>query len=392
MRDIKVVIGSNYGDEGKGYMTDYFSSLNENEKTIVVCSNGGSQKGHTVETNDNKRHIFHHFGSGMFVNADTFLPKAYILNPIIFVQEYNDIKQKTNITNTFIDNDCRFSTPFDMMLNQILEISRNNNRHGSCGFGIWETVVRYREDENAITIKQASKLSKQELYDYVLKCKEYSLNRLKNIYKINLEDYDDWKDLWYNSNLVMNYIDDFNFMIQKTQFVSKNKILNDYKNIVFENSQGLLLDQSKKEYINNTTPSNTGLKAVIEILNNWENNEEKEIEVCYVTRSYITKHGAGNLPNECKKEDINVDMFDKTNRPNPYQGTLRYAKLDYKQLLKQINDDFEESKKISNIKFYKSLAITHLNEYPFDEDKIIDKFDNVYLSNGKTRDYVIKKK
>lgn len=61
MKDIKIVIGANFGDEGKGLMTDYFS---QKSNSIVVCSNGGAQRGHTVTTPTAIRHVFHHFGSG----------------------------------------------------------------------------------------------------------------------------------------------------------------------------------------------------------------------------------------------------------------------------------------------------------------------------------------
>ena len=54
MKNVKVVIGANFGDEGKGLMTDYFSyEAKKNKKScIVVCHNGGAQKGHTVVTKD----------------------------------------------------------------------------------------------------------------------------------------------------------------------------------------------------------------------------------------------------------------------------------------------------------------------------------------------------
>ena len=46
MKDIKIVIGANFGDEGKGKLTDYYTKNADN--CIVVCSNGGAQRGHTV--------------------------------------------------------------------------------------------------------------------------------------------------------------------------------------------------------------------------------------------------------------------------------------------------------------------------------------------------------
>ena len=61
---IKIVIGANFGDEGKGLITDFFSYC---LPTLVVMSNGGAQRGHTVDTADGKHHVFKHFGSGTFL-------------------------------------------------------------------------------------------------------------------------------------------------------------------------------------------------------------------------------------------------------------------------------------------------------------------------------------
>ena len=52
MAEIKIVYGTNFGDEGKGLMTDYFchNAIQAGNKVLVVLSNGGSQRGHTVVT------------------------------------------------------------------------------------------------------------------------------------------------------------------------------------------------------------------------------------------------------------------------------------------------------------------------------------------------------
>ena len=138
MKDIKIVLGANFGDEGKGLMTDYFS---QSPDTIVVCSNGGAQRGHTVETPDGIRHVFHHFGSGILNSkierqrAATYLSEDFIVNPIIFKQEYEELCSLGYKPETYIHKNCMVSTPYDMMANQIIEENRGKNKHGSCGLG-----------------------------------------------------------------------------------------------------------------------------------------------------------------------------------------------------------------------------------------------------------------
>ena len=85
--------------------------------------------------------------------------------------------------------------------------------------------------------------------------------------------------------------------------------------------------------------------------------EETDIETHYITRTYLTRHGAGDFATECNKEDINKDMFDKTNIYNDYQGTLRYGYIDIDKLQERIKND---SKLIPQNRYF--LFVTHLNE------------------------------
>lgn len=78
----------------------------------------------------------------------------------------------------------------------------------------------------------------------------------------------------------------------------------------------------------------------------------------------MTRHGAGAFPTECDKDEINADMFDQTNVPNPHQDTLRYGKLDVEDLIKRCNADVNGL----GLPCEKVLAVTHTNEY----------FDDVY--------------
>lgn len=317
MKDIKIVVGSNWGDEGKGLMTDYFS---QKPNSIVVCSNGGAQRGHTVTTPDGIRHVFHHFGSGTFNHASTYLSEDFIVNPIIFKQEYNELMKLGYIPNVYINQNCMLTTPFDMMANQIIEEDRGENKHGSCGLGIFETIKRYKAGITNVD---------SHIREYYLK-----------------------------------------------QF--------ERENIVFEAAQGLLLDQNNTEYFPHLTPSNTGIKNPKRIIENVEWNDEINVETCYVSRTYLTRHGAGKFPSECNKRFINEYMFDKTNVPNPFQDTLRYGTLDLEELYSRCSND------IGNFGDKKSIAITHCNEYDWDNDKLIELFKdwNIYYSDGETHNDV----
>lgn len=364
MKDIKIVCGANFGDEGKGLMTDYFS---QKPNSIVVCSNGGAQRGHTVTTLDAIRHVFHHFGSGTFNDASTYLSEDFIVNPIIFKQEYDELINLGYVPNTYINQNCMITTPFDMMANQIIEESRGKNKHGSCGLGIFETIKRY----------------KAGITDINYNIRDYYIDLFK---KENIILSSEWTRIFIDNGIFEHFLDDWDFMNSHSLAISDNYFLNQFDNIIFEAAQGLLLDQNNTEYFPHLTPSNTGIKNPQKIIENINWNDEINVETCYISRTYLTRHGAGKFPGECDKSLINPFMFDKTNVPNPHQDTLRYGMLDLKELYNRCVKDVE---RFGNTK---SIAITHGNEYAVDMKFLEDLFDgwDIYYSDGEKREDIYK--
>lgn len=385
MEIVKIVTGANFGDEGKGYMTDYFANeaKEQNKSCLVVCHNGGSQKGHTVISPSGLRHIFHHFGSGNIAGADTYISKDFIVNPIIFNKEYEDLKRKGIVTKTFVHKDCLFTTPFDMLINQIIESSRGKDRHGSCGLGVNETIVR-NNSMNTFTIYDMYKMPNyltKVLLDII--STYYLMGRLNQLKIESIPT--EWVEiLSKKDNIIENYIDDLYTMMSRIEIVD-DSIFDKYEYVIFEGAQGLLLDQNNMEYFPHLTPSNTGLTNPVNMI---KDKNVIDIEACYVTRTYMTRHGAGRFDTECKKEDINPNMVDLTNVPNEFQGILRYGKLDLNDLKNRIEKDFDSNRSGLNIK--KSLAVTHINEYGIDEEKVREVFNGYkfYLSDGMTRNSV----
>lgn len=360
MKDIKIVIGANFGDCGKGLMTDYFS---QKPNSIVVCSNGGAQRGHTVTTPDGIRHVFHHFGSGTFNHVSTYLSEDFIVNPIIFKQEYDELMKLGYVPNVYVNQDCMLTTPFDMMANQIIEENRGKNKHGSCGLGIFETIKRYKA---GIT----------DVDDHI---REYYLEQFE---RENIILTDEWSRIFLDNGIFEHFLDDWDFMNNHSLAISDNYFLNQFDNIVFEAAQGLLLDQNNTEYFPHLTPSNTGIKNPKRIIENVEWNEEINIETCYVSRTYLTRHGTGKFPSECDKNQINKYIFDKTNIPNPFQDTLRYGTLDLGELYSRCSKD------VGDFGNKKSLAFMHCNECNWDDEELIGLFKgwNIYYSDGETRE------
>ena len=376
LTNVKVIIGGNYGDEGKGLATDYFASKPRKrfEDCIVVLSNGGSQRGHTVTLPNGKRHVFRHYCAGTFAQAFTYLPKYYIVNPMNWMREYRKLSSTFIPRLMLINKDCKLSTPFDMIANQLIENARCDQRHGSCGVGIWETILR-----DGITVGEMYLKKKEERADYLRFVRDdYFCKRISNK-GIKLDS--QLEKIVYDDNLIKHYISDFDWMMSRSVF-EEDDVLDSVQYVIFENGQGLMLDQDIVGYGKSTTPSSTGLKNPAEMISNMRN--DTEVEVCYVTRPYITRHGVGRFDEEYQKEKIHPRIIDdQTNKWNQFQGDLRYGVFDREEFIKRVDDDFNSYAKPN---WKKSIFFTHVNEAPSYMDDLIETAS--YTSDGFTRNSV----
>lgn len=394
--EAKVVIGANYGDEGKGLMTDYFAqqSIAAGEKTCVVLSNGGAQRGHTVTTPEGYRHVFKHFGSGSFVGADTYLAEKYIVNPIIFCTEMDELDAMGVRPAVYVNPNCIVTTIYDMQINQGVETDRGEDRFSSCGCGIFETVYRNRSavyrNRSVYGITWGDLIEKPlpEIRAFLQKLRTEYIPARFQMYarKVpeSLQTYlnDNAKEL---DELSMWAI----FTMYQNTGLSETSHLLRYDSLIFENGQGLKLDEQYSTDRRYCTPSHTGLRNPAEII--CELNEKRdtpiETEVCYVTRRYETRHGKGPMYQECSMASLDVTEPDETNFPNPWQGSLRYGKLD-PNLGKLIDRDFDMYNPGG---FKKSAAVTHVK--PEDRKTVtVNGVDTYYISAGKTRANITERK
>lgn len=357
MKEIKVVIGSSFGDEGKGLMTDFFAvkAAEAGKRCIVACYNGGAQRGHTVVTPEGLRHVFHHFGSGVFAGAATYLAKEFMINPIVFRTEYEALTRMGYQPRVFINPDSRITLPYDMMVNQEIERLRGGNRHGSCGYGILETVKRNQYPSAQTRVRDM--ICHPGLRQYIeTLVRSYYPARIRELGYEKMGE--ETKALMGDQGILEHFTEDLKFLFLHAA-VQDEALLSDYDSIVFEGGQGLLLDENNQEYFPHLTPSRTGLYHPWQMIKDvkWD----YEAEVCYVTRTYLTRHGAGKLEGECAKAEINPHMEDLTNQPNEYQGALRYAKLDVEALKERIAGDYAITGGREGWK--QTLAVTHENEY-----------------------------
>jgi adenylosuccinate synthase len=194
------------------------------------------------------------------------------------------------------------------------------------------------DPKNGLKYKDVIKLSAKELYDKLISIeKEYGYPR----------------DLVYNNS---NFMRACQWMNEHCCIIiDESCMLKCYDTIIFEGGQGLLLDQIHYSHKNcHLTPSSPGVRNCTEAI--------KSIgvmpELYYVSRSYATRHGAGDMEIEIDKEWINPDIKDETNVENPWQGKLRYGFLNVDTLYERIENDLVD---LGSTKACTNLVYTHLN-------------------------------
>jgi adenylosuccinate synthase len=391
MTKASVVIGANWGDEGKGLMTDYL--CRKHNADLVIRFNGGAQAGHTVVTPEGNRHVFRHIGSGYYAGISTYLSEYFILNPIIFKKEYESLNIPSTY-NIYISPLCEMTTYWDMLANRVMEEWRGANAHGSCGVGINTTLDRANNFQHI----RFTDIEKDHFCDQLSAIAEYWYNQLKflqNNCRLPAPEMPQWALDCFERERTANerFIQDCKYFYSKTELIYGMKFLKQFEYGVFEGAQGLALDQFYGNYPY-VTRSNTGMRNVLELQrkNDYIGKGNFEIdEIVYVSRTYETRHGNdSSFVGETMPEKVK----DETNIPNAWQGELRYRKLSYQELGRRIALDIYAN----NLRDYApeekiKLALTHRDQIKIDYGRLFhlvgSETNNIitealYQSSGET--------
>lgn len=287
------VIGLGFGDEGKGNIVNALCAKYKNggDNVIVNRFSGGHQAGHTVVYNG-IRHTFSNFGSGTLAGVPTIWGKNCTFDPPGFLEERFDLTTKLlgqPLPDFFIDPSCPVVTPFDKMANTS---NKANIAHGTCGVGFGTTLQRESNHYHlfAMDLFFGDKTIKTKLS--------------------NIADY-------YHFQVPSKIIDGFIKICGEVSHylkIYRSKVFDNYSRVIFEGSQGLLLDKKYGFF-----PYVTRADLTPPLADNYY----------LVTRGYQTRHGNGPMTNlDCFDESFVVNNPEECNRPNEYQGEFRVSPLD----------------------------------------------------------------
>lgn len=355
-----IIIDLGFGDSGKGLTTDY-KCMENPISTMVVRFSGGHQVGHTVQIG-NKRHVFSNFGSGTLRDVPSYFSEHCTIYPPTMLAENDVLLSKLVIPEFYIHPLVKLTTPADVAYNRYL-----HSNHGTCGLGIGATMNR--------NLTTGYKLYGVDLLNIPL-LKE----KLKKIYEyylglIHTSDIVNGKAIkyFYEEYEIQSKL--FEESIEKLKFnIKPYSFLKSYENLIFEGSQGIMLDMDHGIFPN-VTYSNTTSKNAIEIC---DKLNVTDITVTYVTRCYQTRHGNGWMSETGDVTLINNE--DETNVYNEWQKEFRVKEIDYDLLRYSLTID-----DIYSSGLRKELMVTCLDQRPgfiFEYNKLSTNFRNIFYSNS----------
>lgn len=327
----KAIIGVDlsFGDSGKGTTTD-FLVREYNAKTVVrYC--GGPQAAHNVIDLDGVHHTFAQFGSGTLVSGTkTYLSRFMLIDPLNMENEERFL-QRVGITDAFdrmfIDEDCIVITPFQKSVNRLRELNRGEGRHGSCGRGVGETV------SDSINYPEYAIYAKDFLSAGVLKKKLTEIQRIKVeeirpiIEEIPASDIKDkeWEILT-DETLVDYLLERYMHFQRIVNFVPRTflaEILEEEDVVIFEGSQGVLLDEWHG-FHPYTTWSTTTTKYAEQLLK--EAEYKSQVVKIGILRALTTRHGPGPFPTF--DESLSQQFPDVFNVTDEWQREFRVGYFD----------------------------------------------------------------
>lgn len=281
MSETLVVVGSQWGDEGKGKITDYFATRAD----MVVRYQGGNNAGHTVVF-DGQKYSLQSIPSGIF-NPKTVnvMGNGMVVNPVSVCAELDKLHDRS-ITDyqLFISNRAAMVMPWHPMLDGAYEKGKGDKMIGTTKKGIGPA---YADKYSRVGLRMGDLLEP----DYFRERLEAALDvKNRELEMLGLEKFD--ADQVYEQ--YMELAKRLGPMICDTSDLINRALLEDDKRILFEGAQGqmLCIEHGTYPFVTSSSPSAASVPVGAGIAPKWIRN------VVGVAKAYCTRVGAGPFPTE----------------------------------------------------------------------------------------------
>ena len=279
------VVGSQWGDEGKGKITDFLSK----EAAYAVRSNGGNNAGHTIEIDD-QTFKMRLIPSGIFASAKgAVIGNGVVINPEVLLGEVKSLEESGIDTSKLkISNRAHIIMPYHILQDEYQEEAKGANKIGTTKNGIGPA---YMDKASRVGIRVCDLLEK-DTFEEKLRANLKEKNELfTKVYGKDALKFDDIFDQYYEYGQKMKkYVTDTSVLV--------NDALDNNEKVLFEGAQGIMLDIDEGTYPF-VTSSNSISGGIASGMGVGANRLNTVIGVC---KAYTTRVGAGPFPTELNDE------------------------------------------------------------------------------------------
>ena len=279
------VVGSQWGDEGKGKVIDYLAT----QADVVVRGQGGNNAGHTLVV-DGKKYALHLIPSGV-LNPETInvIGNGIVFDPKGFLEELAKLNaDNIDTKNIKISDRAHVIFPYHKELDALAEEARGDNKIGTTKKGIGPCYMD-KTERSGIRICD---LMDKDIFAKKLKAQIDAKNKIvKNIYGAEEFDF----DAIYNEYLgyaeqIRSYVDDTSVVVYEAIKAGKK--------VLFEGAQGTLLDLDLGTYpfVTSSHPTSGGFSVGAGVGPNMIK------DVVGIVKSYTTRVGEGPFVTELNDE------------------------------------------------------------------------------------------
>lgn len=271
-----VVVGSQWGDEGKGKITDYLAQ----KADLVVRYSGGNNAGHTI-VYEGKKFALRLIPSGIFTAGEVIMGNGMVINPKAFLEEVSYLNDAgINTGKIHISDRAHVILPYHIKIDALEEKLRGESAIGTTGRGIGPAYVD-KYDRCGIRIGEFvnEEIFKKRIHQVI----EFK----KQLYpQLNVDAdsiFEEYKE----------YAKKMKPLVCDTGALLDEALLN-HKKVLFEGAQGAMLDIDYGTYpfVTSSNPGANGVCAGASIGPLYIN------EVIGIVKAYTTRVGAGAFPTE----------------------------------------------------------------------------------------------
>ena len=276
-----VVVGTQWGDEGKGKITDFLSANAE----VIARYQGGDNAGHTIVI-DGKKFKLHLIPSGIFFPEKiSVIGNGVVVNPKSLVKELAYLHEEGVSTDSLrISDRAHVILPYHIELDRLQEESKGENKIGTTIKGIGPA---YMDKAARVGIRIADLLDRDVFAERLRINLEEKNRQFTKLYDAEALSFDDIFEEYYEyGQQIKQYVTDTSVIL--------NDALDNGKRVLFEGAQGVMLDIDQGTYPF-VTSSNPGAGGVTIGSGVGPSKIDKVVGVC---KAYTSRVGDGPFPTE----------------------------------------------------------------------------------------------